>query len=453
MSARPRILTVDDSKSVQYRYFELLQSIEAEIDTAHDGEDGLKKALAQKYDLIITDVRMPKMTGIELCHALQNVPQTRNVPVVIISNFDSEKDIENGFDAGATAYLSKKDVQALLVQTVSKCLWKSEYRPKRIVLVVDDSHSIKRFVELGLKQMGFDVLTALNGKEALNILAKQKPDLILSDIHMPIMDGFELCRRINKNSRLASIPFVVMSSSNDRIHMNRIMQYGAAAYVVKPFSFDLLINLIDGILSDQFLQLLKERDRLDLERNHLVKALVNTVGVMESRDPYSTHHSMAVARTASSMLSKTGAEKADIESLRLGARIHNIGYSGVRDSILLKPWKLSNEEFDHVKQHTVLGKKIIEHVPGLSGLVSAVYHHHERWDGDGYPEGLKGTNIPFWARLIAVADTYHALINNRAYRSAVPEEQALQTIKDARESQLCPECVDLFFEWHDNKQR
>ena len=451
MPARPRILTIDDSRSVQFRYFELLQSIEAEIDTANDGEEGLEKAIAGNYDLIITDVRMPKMTGIELCHALQNIPKTQTVPVIMISDFDSEKDIESGFEVGATAYISKRDVQSLLVKTVSECLWKSEYRPKRLILVVDDSQSIQRFVEMGLHQTGFDVLMASNGKEALGILSKQKPDLILSDISMPVMDGFELCRRVNKNPRLASIPFVVMSSSDDRFHMNRIMQYGAASYVTKPFSLDRLINLIDGILSDQFLLLLKERERVDLECNRLILAITNTVTAMEGRDPYAAHHSLAVARTASAMLAITGVSKSDIESLRLGARIHNIGNIGVRDSILLKPWKLSAEELEHVKQHPVIGKEIIGNVPSLAGLTSIVYHHHERWDGTGYPEGLKGNDIPFWARLVAVADTYHALINNRAYRSAFPDEQALQIIRDARESQLCPECVDFFFEWNSRR--
>ena len=448
MEKKPRILTIDDSRSVQVRYKDVLATLDAIIDTASDGEEGLEKALATRYDLIITDVKMPKMTGIDLCHALQAVPKTRNIPVIIISNFDSEKDIESGFEAGAAAYISKRDVQTLLVKTVSELLWKTVFPVTRTILVVEDSKSIQRFVELGLTSAGFAVESAANGEEALKALEKKRPDLILSDIQMPRINGFELCRRIKSTSRFASIPFVIMSSSDDRIHMSRMMQYGAASYVVKPFSLNQLIDLIDRILSDSFLVLLRERDRLDSERESLVGGLIEMVAVTEAKDPFCMEHSKRVSKTATKMLARTDASPTEIDTIALGGQLHNIGLVGIRDSVLLKPWKLSDDEMAHVREHPLIGKQLIDTIPGLSAIASIVYSHHERWDGSGYPQGLKGDSIPFWARIVAVADTYHAMVERRVFRDARSEEEAFEILRDARGTLLCPRCVDLFFDSH-----
>ena len=448
MERKTRILTIDDSRSVQVRYRELLTPLNAEIDSAPDGEAGLEKALATHYDLIITDVKMPKMTGIDLCHALQAVPKTRNIPVIIISNFDSTTDIESGFEAGAAAYISKRDVQSLLVKTVNELLWKSEQLSQRTILIVENSKSIQRFVELGLTATGFRVLQAEDGQEALDMLAKQKPDLILSDIQMPRVDGFELCKRVKSSPRYSSIPFVVMSSSDDRIHMSRMLQYGAASYVVKPFALTQLISLIDRILSDSFLILLRERDRVHTEREDLLVGIQQMIAELETKAPYSAGHSESVSKIAAGMLSIYGASTADVDTIALGARLHDIGMIGIRDSVLLKPWKLSAEEFAHVKQHPSIGKRIIDAIPALSGITSIVYAHHEWWNGNGYPLGLKGKDIPFWSRITAVADTYDALIHRRPYRDAYTEREALEIIRDAENTQLCPKAVALFFEWY-----
>jgi putative two-component system response regulator len=447
MGRKPRILTIDDSRSVQLRYADLLRATGADVDAAADGEEGLEKALASTYDIIITDVKMPKMSGIDLCHALQAVPKTRHIPTIIISNFDSDKDIESGLEAGAAAYISKRDVQALLVKTVADLLWKSSHLNQRTILVVDNSLSVQRYVELGLKAKGFNVERAENGEDAMIVMGKMRPDLILSDIQMPKVDGFELCKWVKSRPRLASIPFVVMSSSDDKIYMNRMLQYGAASYVVKPFALNQLIDLIDRILSDSFLILLRERDRVYSERENLLAGLGQIVSVLEAKDPYTKGHSEAVSRTTAKLLELGGASPSDIETIALGARLHDIGKIGIRDSVLLKPWKLSPEEFAHVKQHTVIGKQLIESIPSLSGLSSIAYSHHERWDGTGYPLGLKGKEIPLWARITAVADTYDALSHRRPYREAYPEEEVHRIIEEASGTQLCPNCVALFFDW------
>ncbi len=368
-----------------------------------------------------------------------------------VGTFDSDKDIERGFEAGASAYLSKKEVRQLLYKTASEVLWKSHHIHQRKILIVDDSRSILNMVEKGLVENGFQTVAALNGKIALDLLTREKPDLILSDINMPEMDGFELCKKVKADPDLAMVPFVVMSTNDEKIHMDRMIQYGAAAYLVKPFNLDQLVVMIGKILSDHFLLLLKERERLDFERTSLLDSIASLVSALEARDAYTRGHSEAVSEITSEMVALNGANTSDVEKVAIGGRLHDIGKIGVRDKVLLKPGKLTDDEFAHIKIHPVIGKAILQPIPSLSEVLPIVYSHHERWDGKGYPNGLKKEQIHFWARITAVVDTFHALTSDRPYRRGMDYGKAFEIIQSVRENQLCPESVDLFFYWVTSK--
>lgn len=444
---KKKILAIDDSTSVLRLYQDLLSESNAEIDIASNGQQGLDLALKNAYDIIITDVDMPRMDGIELCQQLRSNPQTSKIPIIISSIFNSDKDIERGFTTGASAYLGKNEVPQFLVKTVNELLWKKKQFQQRKVLVVDDSRSIQQLVAQELADNGFIARTAENGRKALELLSAESPDLILSDINMPTMDGFELCKTVKADPAYATIPFVVMSTNDDRSHMNRMVQYGAAAYLVKPFNINQLIVLIEKILSDHFLLLLKERERLEVERKGLLGSITSLVSALEARDPYTRGHSETVAKILTELLLLTGATKEEVEMAAIGGRLHDIGKIGVRDSVLLKPGRLTDEEYEHIKKHPQTGRAILEAIPSLEAVLPIVHYHHEHWNGNGYPAGLKGQDIPFWARLTAVADIFHALASNRPYRKALSNEQAFDIIKKERERQLCPESVDLFFHW------
>jgi response regulator RpfG family c-di-GMP phosphodiesterase len=442
-----RILVVDDSYAALKIHKKCLSSLNAHITTAVNGKEGLKKALSVSFDLIITDLDMPEMDGIDFCKSLKRIPETRDIPVIIASTFDSEKNIEKGFIVGASAFLSKKEIGLHLKKTVENILWKKSFIRKRKILIVDDSSTIRETVENGLRGSGFNIITATNGKIALAAMHTEKPDLILCDINMPEINGFELCKLVKQDTEFADVPFIVMSGNNDKSHMNRMIQYGVSAYIVKPFNIDQLIILIERILSDHFLIVLKEKERLASERSHLLDSIASLVSALEARDAYTKGHSIAVSRIASEMLALMGASKKDIDTLKIAGRLHDIGKIGVMDRVLLKTGKLTEEEFNHIKQHPTIGRKILQPIPSLSDILPVVYCHHERWDGGGYPEGLKGNQIPFWARITAVADTFHALTSDRPYRKGIPYEKAFQIIQEVKRTQLCPESVNIFFDW------
>ena len=446
MRTIPRILVVDDSATVRALHVELLKSLDAVVDSAADGEQALEMVLSTEYDLVITDVRMVKMSGIELCLALHSFPKTRDIPIIIVSTFHSEEDVEIGFEAGASAYLSKRDAQKMLLKTVTDILWKYNYVRQRKILVIEDTKTIAKMVELGLSDHSFSVIVAENGRVAKDILGSIQPDLIVCDLKMPEMDGFEFCKWLKSIPQHSEIPLVAMSVDEDTATVQRIIQYGAAAFIRKPFSMNQLVPLIDRILSDHFTIISKERERLEAERTALVNSITSLVAALEARDAYTRGHSESVSLLATRMLARFGGDKADLKLIAIGGRLHDIGKIGIRDSVLLKPGRLTDEEFSHIKKHPVIGKRILAAIPSLERIIPIPYSHHERWDGKGYPEGLRGKEIPFWARLTAVADTFDALTSDRPYRSGMPLENAFEIIKRARGSQLCPDSVDLFFD-------
>lgn len=444
----PRILIVDDSESVRHLIRTLIEPVAATIEEAGDGQDGLNRALNAPFDLVITDIEMPRMSGIDFCQQLKKEPACQAIPVIIVSTFDSDSDIHHGFEVGAEAYISKDKVKKQLLQTVKRVLSKASFYRDRTILVVDDYDSIRNLVKAGLIRAGFQVTTAKDGQTALAEIRRNRPDLIISDIQMPGMGGLELCRRVKSDQHLSSIPFLVMSGNNDRAHMKRMIEQGAVSYIVKPFNLDHLVIQVEKLLSDQYIQLLKDRERLEQERNLLLGGITSLISALEARDAYTRGHSEAVAGILSQMVALTGASAEEIETATIGGRLHDIGKIGVPDGILLKPGQLTAREFGEIKKHPVTGKNIIEPITSLAEIIPIVHFHHERWDGKGYPRGLKGEDIPLWARFTAVADTYHALVSDRPYRKGMPDEKALKIIRQESGAQLCPEAVSLFFKWH-----
>jgi putative two-component system response regulator len=440
----PSILIVDDSSFFRSQITRELDDIGASITQAEHGESAMNIVKSKKFDLIITDVEMPVIDGFELCRMLKENPGTRTVPVIILSSLDSDRDIDKGFQVGAAAYVSKSDAKNTLKDTVQAVLKKSVFHRDQLILVVDDSRTIRNLVTEELEKAGFQVMTAMNGRHALNLIKNHIPDLILSDINMPEMDGIEFCKTVKKDPAFSAIPFVTMSSNDDRSIMRRMLQIGASAYLVKPFNLEQVVITIEKLLSDHFLLLLKEKERIDVERRMMLASITSLIVALEARDHYTRGHSEAVAMLVTEMAARMSLSQEDIESINISGRLHDLGKIGVPDSILLKPGKLTDQEYALIRQHPVIGANILGSIPSLQHALPAIRHHHEHFDGKGYPSNLKGDKIPLWARMMAVADTYHALISDRPYRDGMPRDKALQIIKDVRSTQLCPDCVDVF---------
>jgi len=261
------------------------------------------------------------------------------------------------------------------------------------------------------------------------------------------MDGIALCKTIHESTDLAEIPFVTMSTNSDRAIMRRMLEWGASAYLVKPFNLEQLVITIEKLLSDHFLIILKDKQRLEAERKMMLASITSLIAALEARDHYTRGHSESVSLLVSEMGTQMGLASEEIDSLGIGGKLHDIGKIGIPDHILLKPGRLTEPEFAIVREHPLTGAHILGSIPSMQAIIPVIRHHHERFDGRGYPDGLKGKEIPLWARMTAVADAYDALTSDRPYRKGMSQGKALNIIEDVRGTQLCPDCVDVFFKF------
>jgi len=441
---KSRILIVDDSSIIRNGLRRELVKLGFEVTSADDGHQAFVAASGQHFDLIITDIEMPRMDGFKLCEQLKQTPATQSIPVVMLSSHDSDEVIEKGFKVGAAAFITKTNARQELRARIAEVLNRALFLRERLVLVVDDSKLVLAIARKGLVQAGFKVATAENGVRAVEFLKKNKPDLIICDLHMPEMDGSQLCTALRSNSVWSGIPFVLMSTAGERGVIRRMLERGACGYIEKPFNVEQLVVMAEKLLSDHFQLLLKEKERLDTERSLMIASITSLVQALEARDVYTRGHSEMVADLSVAMATEMGFNDEDLQNMHMAARLHDLGKIGVRDDVLLKPGPLTSLEFSLIQRHPVIGADILGPIPSLKPIIPGVLYHHERMGGQGYPEGLKGSRIPLPARIIAVADTYDSITSERPYQAKTPKGKALQIIEDLSGSDLCTDCVGAF---------
>lgn len=351
----------------------------------------------------------------------------------------------------------------------------SQWVEKPTVLVVDDTPDNLALMSALLKEQ-YRVKVSNSGSKALDIVnSATPPDLILLDIMMPEMDGYEVCKRLKASEHTTDIPIIFLTAKTESRDETKGLSLGAVDYLTKPVNPEILMARVSN-----HLQLKAQKDFLADKNDFLEKevrrrtqevTMVQDVTILilaslaETRDSDTGNH---IRRTQ--FYIRALAEKlkhlpkysklltdAYIDVLFKSAPLHDIGKVGIPDHILLKPGPFEPEEFEIMKSHTTLGKEAIEHAEAQLGVEvdflkvakEIAYSHQEKWDGSGYPEALKGEEIPLSARLMAIADVYDALISKRVYKNAMSHEQAVAIIEEGRGNHFDPELVDCFIEIQD----
>lgn len=427
----------------------ILAPIKADLFDMSIVDDSLLIPEGVNPDLIIAILKESPLYQFRICSLLKENSMCMNIPVILMGSADTERNINKSYPSGFFAYIDIKEAMLKLIPVIEKIFGEYAEQSADIrILVVDDSSSMRQLLEKELSREGYRIVTAEDGEQALDIIRSNPPDIILSDVYMPKMSGLELCEILHGDPLYSEIPFVVMSSENDAGNMRRMMRYGAAAFIVKPFNIEQLMLSLNEIVSYKYLLLRKEKERLAGEQRLMIAGIAGLVKALEARDQYTCGHSERVAFILAGLVEFSGGTSYDVERALIAGRLHDIGKIGIRDNVLLKPGRLSFDEFEHIQQHPFIGASIIKTIPSIADVLPVVISHHERMDGNGYPQGLKGLSIPLWARMTAVADTYDALTSDRSYRKGVSHSKALDIIKNASGSQLCPDCVRLFFDWN-----
>jgi putative two-component system response regulator len=317
----------------------------------------------------------------------------------------------------------------------------------RKVLWIDDDPTTLQLGRIVLEQAGYNFIAAQDGEEGIYLAEIQSPQLILLDYTMSGLSGKEVFQQlIRKNAvRERPVPPVVMLTgrhSNDD-ERREMLQLGLAAYLSKPFGPRELINVIDNVLISA--EIRQKNLLLELElRDTFTSVVRSLISLLAAKDPYTGEHSGAVLKLSEQLAGECGLKDDEIFDIRLAALLHDVGKIGVPESILCKPSRLTLEEKNEMDKHVIHGYQALADIPRLSRIREMVYCHHERWDGAGYPEKLKGDQIPIGARIVAVVDAFDAMTSDRPYRRGMDHATALGRLYDACELQFDPLIVRNF---------
>jgi len=329
------------------------------------------------------------------------------------------------------------------------------------ILVVDDEKLICSIFAKRLEKEGYSCITALNGREALDYFYKGMPSLIISDVKMPQMDGMELLRRVKALDPKMKV--IIMTSYPEIDLALEAMRIGAFDFMIKPVELDLVILNVKKALERKKIEeeielyhhelerLVTERTaKLQeayqvLKRTHL-DSVTALVGAIEAKDPSTRGHSDRVRQMCIKMGAHLGFDEARIGSLEYGALLHDIGKIGIKDEVLGKQSSLSPEENQTIQEHPLIGVKILEGVDIFRDKIPMIRHHHEHFDGKGYPDGLMGEAIPVEARILAVVDAFDSMISGRLYREKMPLEAALLELQKDKGKKFDPRVLEVFFQ-------
>lgn len=324
---------------------------------------------------------------------------------------------------------------------------------RECILVVDDDIITLKTVSFMLKEQ-YEIDCVNSGEECLAYLQESIPDMILLDMNMPKMSGLEVLERMKKDPQFAKIPVIFLSAEEDKEAEVKGVEAGALDFITKPFTEEIVVQRVNRLMelvrlrSDMDREVRRQTAKAEQRRRRMeqmtlqaVRTLANTI---DAKDAYTNGHSYRVAEYAVLLARELGWDEEGLEDLRHAALLHDVGKIGVPDSVLNKPGRLTNEEYNVIKSHALKGGEILECITAIAGADQIAKHHHERYDGTGYPDGLAGEEIPEGARIVAIADAYDAMNSRRIYRNRLSKSSIREELLKGRGTQFDPKALDVF---------
>jgi response regulator RpfG family c-di-GMP phosphodiesterase len=329
------------------------------------------------------------------------------------------------------------------------------------ILAVDDTPASLKLLSEILRGEGYTVRSAVNGELALRSAFKSPPELILLDIRMPEVDGFEICRQLKANPDTEEIPVIFVSALSETDEKVMGFELGAVDFVTKPYQREELLarvhthleverlrNHLEELVEEKTRELRESEQKL---RRSLLDSITAIAATIELRDPYTAGHQRRVANLATKIATELNLSTEQIEGLGLASSVHDIGKIQVPSEILTRPGRISGVELSLIKEHPETGRGILKGIDFPWPIAEIVQQHHERLDGSGYPNGLKGEEILQEARILAVADVVEAMVTHRPYRASLGDKAALDEIIDHRGELYDPEVVDACLNLFEHK--
>ncbi len=308
------------------------------------------------------------------------------------------------------------------------------------ILVVDDDAQIREVLTEHLSSLGYGIIQAASAEEALQRLEETTPDVVLTDVHMRGMSGIELCAKLKRDQHFQLMPVIILTGQSDLKARVAGLAAGADDFFAKPFDLLEIRTRVAALVRVKFL----------LDQLERAESVITTLGLtIEARDPYTAGHCERLARYAVGYGKAMGVDEAMLKALQLGGFLHDLGKIAVPDRILLKNGPLNAEEWMVMQTHPHIGAELVREMRTLDGVRPIIRHHHERFDGSGYPDGLQGEEIPLGARIMAVVDVYDALRTVRPYKPAFSHAEAVdillrETAAGSWDPQIVKAFIDMF---------
>lgn len=326
-------------------------------------------------------------------------------------------------------------------------------------LIIDDEIVSAKLTVNVLNGFGFETYMEMSGQEGIDTAIKVHPDIILLDKMMPGMDGFETIAKLQEDFRTSDIPVVFLTGQDDTDNEIACFEQGADDFIKKPFVPEVMIQRLMRIIEhhklvadlDKVVAVRTAELRAEEESRHRLsdQIIYALAGAVDAKDEYTNGHSRRVADYAVQIAKRLGKDDAYREELYYMGLLHDVGKIGIPDEIIHKTTNLTEEEYNMIKEHPVIGYNILGTIRELPHLHIGARYHHERYDGTGYPDGLKGEQIPEQARILAVADSYDAMTSTRTYQGVKPQEYARNEILRGRGTQFDPVMADVMLEMID----
>ena len=446
-----RILVIDDD-TVNLKMAEHILKNDYDVMCVKSGLEGIDLLHEYEIDLVLLDLYMPDINGLEILAKIREDAAISGVKVIVLTASGMKTDVTEAIRLGALDFIRKPFFPTELLERIKKVL---QVAKKDRILVVDDDRMNLMMVQRMLG-MRYDVSCVSSGSEAIIYLQSNVPDMILLDLHMPEMSGLEVFEIIKNMDRISDVPVIFLTADCERETEIEIFKAGAMDFIQKPFIAEIVIRRISRILElyhyQQSLQSEADRKTAELrESNRKVTNLSTQVmmalaSAIDAKDTYTRGHSVRVAEYSRELARRMGKSIQELNDIYYIGLLHDIGKIGIPDGIINKPGRLTEDEYQLVKDHPKIGSEILENISELPGISIGAHWHHEKYDGTGYPDGLAGEEIPEIARIIGVADAYDTMTSKRSYRDILPQAVVKDEIEKGKGTQFDPVIADYMLE-------
>ena len=444
-----KILVVDDESMALQIAEKVLTSAGYSVLCKKNGLDALKVMKREHFDLVVLDISMPAISGTELLAKIRMTPGIEDTKAVFMTSSRSQGDVIEALKLGALDFIPKPIVPNEMITRVNKAVEKVQ---KDNILAVDDDPITLQMLKM-LLDMTYNVTMVSSGRDALDYLQDHTPDIVLMDLLMPEMNGLETMQWMREIEGCEHIPVVFLTSDTSNETFEKIINAGAMDCITKPVIESVAIARISRVL-----QIKKYQDTLRMEvgrkedklaesernfKNLSNELAVMLIGVIEKALPGTITHSEHAARCAKRLAQRLGKTPAEVDDAYYSALLHNIGKIGIPRDIADKTKHLNPEEMEIYKNHTTIGAKLLEEIKLLPALAQAAHWHHENYDGSGFPDGLKGDDIPEVARIVSTAAAYAEMSSFTPLRDPLPQKLILDEFVTNKGRKYDPHMADV----------